>query len=84
MAALFDRSELILRYRASRSRHETVKFIFRFKCTCCNEWHEGMPGYSAEASLHFYSIPAERAAADTRWTRTPVSSTTNIASPAAV
>lgn len=33
--------------------------MFRFRCTCCDEWHEGMPGYSAEAPLYFYSIPAE-------------------------
>ncbi|MBH5386705.1 DUF2199 domain-containing protein [Bradyrhizobium diversitatis] len=33
--------------------------MFRFRCTCCDEWHEGMPGYSAEAPLYFYSVPAE-------------------------
>lgn len=32
--------------------------MFRFKCACCDEWHEGMPGYSADAPLYFYSIHA--------------------------
>lgn len=32
---------------------------FRFKCTFCNEWHEGMPGFGAEAPLYYYSIPVE-------------------------
>ena len=37
--------------------------MIRFKCTSCCEWHEGMPGYAAEAPLYYYSIPlAERAA----------------------
>ena len=34
--------------------------MFRFKCTCCGEWHEGMPGFSADAPLYFYSIPADQ------------------------
>lgn len=35
--------------------------MFRFKCTSCSEWHEGMPGFGASAPLYFYSIPeAER------------------------
>jgi len=33
--------------------------MFRFKCACCDEWHEGMPGYLADAPLYFYSIPAD-------------------------
>jgi hypothetical protein len=33
--------------------------MFRFKCTSCNEWHEGMPTFGAEAPLYFYSIPNE-------------------------
>ena len=33
--------------------------MFRFKCTSCNEWHEGMPTFGAEAPLYFYSVPAE-------------------------
>jgi hypothetical protein len=37
--------------------------IMRFKCTYCDEWHKGVPGYAAEAPLYYYSIPAaERAA----------------------
>ncbi|WP_424579361.1 DUF2199 domain-containing protein [Bradyrhizobium sp. USDA 241] len=28
------------------------------QCTCCDEWHEEMPGYSAEAPLYLHSIPA--------------------------
>jgi hypothetical protein len=36
--------------------------MFRFKCTCCGEWHEGMPGYSSEWPLYYCSVPnAERA-----------------------
>ena len=31
--------------------------MFRFKCACCDEWHEGMPCYSADAPLYFQSIP---------------------------
>jgi hypothetical protein len=33
--------------------------MFRFKCTSCGEWHEGMPTFGADAPLYFYSIPAE-------------------------
>lgn len=33
--------------------------MFRFKCTCCNEWHEGMPTYAADAPLFLYGIPEE-------------------------
>jgi hypothetical protein len=37
--------------------------MFRFKCTDCGEWHEGMPGYSVDAPLYYYSVPTtERAA----------------------
>ena len=32
--------------------------IFRFKCTSCGEWHEGMPTLGADAPLYFYSVPA--------------------------
>jgi hypothetical protein len=36
--------------------------MFRFKCGSCEEWHEGMPGFAADAPLYFYGIPrAERA-----------------------
>jgi len=41
----------------SRNAGETM---FRFKCTCCGEWHEGMPVFSADAPLYFYSIPADQ------------------------
>ena len=33
--------------------------MFRFKCASCNEWHEGMPTFGANAPLYFYSIPTE-------------------------
>jgi hypothetical protein len=36
--------------------------MFRFKCTSCNEWHEGMPTFGADAPLYFYGIPAEERA----------------------
>ena len=29
----------------------------RFKCTCCAQWHEGVPVLSAEAPLYYYSVP---------------------------
>ncbi|EGY02783.1 hypothetical protein AZA_87614 [Nitrospirillum viridazoti Y2] len=32
--------------------------MFRFKCTTCDEWHEGMPTFSAAAPLYYYSVPA--------------------------
>lgn len=31
--------------------------MFRFKCTSCNEWHEGMPTFGAQAPLHYYFVP---------------------------
>ena len=34
--------------------------MFRFKCTCCDQWHEGMPAFDADAPLYFYAIPAEQ------------------------
>ena len=33
--------------------------MFRFKCTSCDEWHEGMPTFGADAPLYLYGIPAE-------------------------
>lgn len=33
--------------------------MFRFKCTSCSEWHEGMPTFGAEAPLHYYGVPPE-------------------------
>ena len=33
--------------------------MFRFKCTCCNGWHEGMPTFGADAPLYLYGIPEE-------------------------
>jgi hypothetical protein len=33
--------------------------MFRFKCTSCGEWHEGMPAFGADAPLDYYSVPAE-------------------------
>jgi hypothetical protein len=37
--------------------------MFRFKCTSCEKWHEGMPGFEADAPLYYYYVPkAERAA----------------------
>jgi len=34
--------------------------MFRFKCTSCNAWHEGMPTFAADAPLYFYSVPTEQ------------------------
>jgi hypothetical protein len=36
--------------------------MIRFKCTSCGEWHEGLPGYAAEAPLYYHSIPPEERA----------------------
>ncbi len=37
--------------------------MFRFRCTDCDEWHEGMPSFGASAPLYYYSVPeAERSA----------------------
>jgi hypothetical protein len=33
--------------------------MFRFKCTGCGEWHEGMPTFAAHAPLYYYGIPAD-------------------------
>ena len=33
--------------------------MFRFKCTSCDDWHEGMPTFAADAPLHFYGVTAE-------------------------
>lgn len=31
--------------------------MLRFKCTCCDQWHEGIPALSAEAPLYYYYVP---------------------------
>ena len=31
--------------------------MFRFKCATCDQWHEGMPSYGAEAPLSYYGVP---------------------------
>lgn len=31
--------------------------MFRFKCTSCDQWHEGMPAFGADAPLYFYAVP---------------------------
>lgn len=33
--------------------------MFRFKCTSCDQWHEGMPTFGFDAPLHYYGVPAE-------------------------
>jgi hypothetical protein len=33
--------------------------MFRFKCTSCNEWHEGMPTFASDAPLYLHGIPEE-------------------------
>jgi len=33
--------------------------MFRFKCATCDEWHEGMPGFSADAPLYYFYVPRE-------------------------
>lgn len=37
--------------------------MFRFKCTGCGEWREGMPSFAAHAPLYYYAIPTEERAA---------------------
>jgi hypothetical protein len=36
--------------------------MFRFKCKSCDEWHEGMPTFGADALFHFYGVPSEERA----------------------
>lgn len=31
--------------------------MFRFQCSRCSEWHEGMPSFGAAAPLFYYGIP---------------------------
>lgn len=31
--------------------------MFRFKCAKCDEWHEGVPSFGADAPLYYYAIP---------------------------
>ena len=33
--------------------------MFRFKCTSCGDWHEGMPTFAADAPLYYYAIAQE-------------------------
>lgn len=33
--------------------------MFRFKCSRCDEWHEGMPSFGADAPLYYYGIPED-------------------------
>lgn len=33
--------------------------MFSFKCTSCDEVHEGMPSFGAHAPLSYYEVPAE-------------------------
>src|SRR4051812_36643830 len=34
--------------------------MFRFKCSSCDQWHEGMPTIGADAPLYFYTVPVEQ------------------------
>ena len=36
--------------------------MYRFKCKSCDEWHEGVPGFSADAPLYYYSVPEDERA----------------------
>ena len=36
--------------------------MFRFKCTCCGEWHQSVPGYGADAPLFYSSVPSSERA----------------------
>ena len=33
--------------------------MFRFKCSCCEAWQDGMPTFVADAPPYFYAIPAD-------------------------
>ncbi|WP_296612834.1 DUF2199 domain-containing protein [Sphingomonas sp.] len=36
--------------------------MFRFKCSQCDEWHEGMPSFATDAPPYYYDVPeTERA-----------------------
>lgn len=32
--------------------------MFRVKCKSCEEWHEDMPAFGADAPLYYYGVPA--------------------------
>jgi hypothetical protein len=36
--------------------------MFGFKCPCCNDWHEGMPTFAADAPLYLYGIAEQERA----------------------
>jgi hypothetical protein len=58
--------------------------MFRFKCTSCDEWHEGMPALGAQArsiTIPFRIVSATSAAS---WKPTSASSTGSFSSCAAV
>jgi hypothetical protein len=49
--------------RAGGQASSSGEVLLRFKCAGCDEWHDGVPGFAADAPLYFYSVPpAERAA----------------------
>lgn len=33
--------------------------MFRFKCSACDMWHEGMPSFGNDKPLYYYCIPEE-------------------------
>jgi hypothetical protein len=33
--------------------------MFRFKCSACGEWHEGMPTFGTDAPLYLSAIPEQ-------------------------
>jgi len=33
--------------------------MFKFKCTACGQWHEGMPTFGDSAPLYYYAIPVQ-------------------------
>lgn len=33
--------------------------MFRFKCSACDKWHEGMPGFGSDTPLYCYYIPED-------------------------
>jgi hypothetical protein len=37
--------------------------MFRFKCATCDQWHEGMPSYGADAPLSYLAVPEDERAA---------------------
>ena len=44
------------------AERESTDTVFRFRCTTCGEWHEGMPSLAVDAPSNYYEVPEEERA----------------------